>query len=78
MPRVSGADGRPPRVVRSLNLKPEDLEVHNLALQAKFATIAEHEVRWAGEHLDDAEIVIVAYGTAVVVTPDADAAQPLE
>ncbi len=37
---LSGADGRPPRVVRSLHLKPEDLEVHNLHLQAKYATIA--------------------------------------
>ncbi len=64
---LSGADGREPRVVRSLNLKPEDLEIHNIALQAKFATIAEHEVRWAGEHLDDAEIAVVAYGTAARV-----------
>jgi len=36
-------------------------------LQAKFATIAEREVRWAGEHLEDAEIVIVADGTAARV-----------
>lgn len=64
---LSGADGRKPRVVRSLNLKPEDLEVHNLHLQAKFATIANREVRWAGEHLEDAEIVVVAYGTAARV-----------
>ncbi|HEY6014613.1 MAG TPA: 3-methyl-2-oxobutanoate dehydrogenase subunit VorB [Candidatus Limnocylindrales bacterium] len=64
---LSGADGRKPRVVHSLDLKPEDLEVHNLALQAKFAEIAEHEVRWAGEYLEDAEIVVVAYGTAARV-----------
>ena len=64
---ITGADGRPPRVVRSLNLQPEDLEVHNLRLQAKLATIAEREVRWAGECLDDAEIVVVAYGTAARV-----------
>ena len=64
---LSGADGRKPRVVHSLDLKPEDLEVHNLALQAKFAQIAEHEVRWAGEYLEDAEIVVVAYGTAARV-----------
>jgi 2-oxoglutarate ferredoxin oxidoreductase subunit alpha len=64
---ITGADGRKPRVVHSLDLKPEDLEVHNLALQAKFAAIAEHEVRWAGEHLDDAEIAVVAYGTAARV-----------
>jgi 2-oxoglutarate ferredoxin oxidoreductase subunit alpha len=64
---LTGADGRKPRVVHSLDLKPEDLEIHNLALQAKFAAISEHEVRWAGEHLDDAEIVVVAYGTAARV-----------
>ena len=46
---LTGADGRPPRVVRSLHLRPEDLEAHNRHLQAKYATIAEREVRWAGE-----------------------------
>jgi len=61
---LSGADGRPSRVVKSMHLLPEDLERHNRALQAKYATISEREVRWAGEDLDDAEIAIVAYGTA--------------
>ena len=36
-------------------------------MQAKFAAIAEREVRWAGEQLEDAEIVIVAYGTSARV-----------
>ena len=64
---VAGADGRPPRVVRSVHLRPEDLEEHNRVLQAKFAAISECEVRWAGEHLEDAEIAIVAYGTSARV-----------
>ena len=64
---VTGADGRPPRVVKSMHLEPEDLEVHNRHLQAKFAEITAREVRWAGEHLDGAELVIVAYGTAARV-----------
>lgn len=64
---LSGADGRPPRIVRSLHLRPEDLEDHNRALQAKYAGISEREVRWAEEDLDDAEIAIVAYGTAARV-----------
>jgi Pyruvate:ferredoxin oxidoreductase and related 2-oxoacid:ferredoxin oxidoreductases, alpha subunit len=64
---LSGADGRPPRVVRSLHLRPEDLEAHNRRLQAKFSSITEREVRWAGERLEDAEIVVVAYGTAARV-----------
>ena len=64
---VTGAAGRPPRVVRSLHIKPEDLEVHNAHLQAKFAAIADREVRHDGEQLDDADLVIVAYGTAARV-----------
>jgi 2-oxoglutarate ferredoxin oxidoreductase subunit alpha len=68
---LTGADGRAPRVVRSLHLQPEKLEEHNRELQAKFATIAEREVRWAGEQLDDAEVVVVAYGTAARVAHSA-------
>jgi 2-oxoglutarate ferredoxin oxidoreductase subunit alpha len=64
---LEGAAGRPPRVVRSLNLRPEGLEDHNRSLQAKYATITERETRWAGEDLEAAEIVIVAYGTAARV-----------
>lgn len=64
---LTGADGRPARIVRSLHLRPEDLEAHNTTLQAKYATIAEREVRWVAEQLEDAEIAIVAYGTAARV-----------
>jgi 2-oxoglutarate ferredoxin oxidoreductase subunit alpha len=64
---LTGADGRAPRVVRSLHLNPEDLEEHNRRLQAKFATIAACETRWTGEALEDAEVVLVAYGTSARV-----------
>ncbi|MEO5964273.1 MAG: transketolase C-terminal domain-containing protein, partial [Candidatus Limnocylindrales bacterium] len=64
---LRGAAGRSPRVVRSLHLLPEDLEAHNVHLQAKYATIAEREVRFATESLEDAEIAVVAYGTAARV-----------
>jgi len=64
---LTGADGRSPRVIRSLHLLAEDLEAHNERLQAKFASITQREVRWATEDLDDAEIGIVAYGTAARV-----------
>ncbi|HJW21499.1 MAG TPA: 3-methyl-2-oxobutanoate dehydrogenase subunit VorB [Candidatus Limnocylindrales bacterium] len=62
-----GASDHEPRVVKSLDLLPENLERHNLELQAKFREIEAHEVRWAGEALHDAEIAIVAYGTAARV-----------
>jgi len=65
--RLTGAAGRPPRIVRSLHLRPEALETHNVALQAKYGQLAAREVRWAGEELDGAEIAIVAYGTAARV-----------
>ncbi|MFN8623893.1 MAG: 3-methyl-2-oxobutanoate dehydrogenase subunit VorB [Chloroflexota bacterium] len=61
---VEGADGRPPRVVKSLHLHADDLERHNRHLAAKVAELAASEVRWAGDGLDDAELVVVAYGTA--------------
>jgi 2-oxoglutarate/2-oxoacid ferredoxin oxidoreductase subunit alpha len=64
---LTGAAARSPRVVRSLHLRPEDLESHDRHLQEKFARIAERETRWAGELIDDAEIVLVAYGTSARV-----------
>jgi 2-oxoglutarate/2-oxoacid ferredoxin oxidoreductase subunit alpha len=65
--QLTGANGREPRVVRSLHLAPEDLEKHNQHLQQKYAQIERNEVRFATEDLDDAEIAIVAYGTAARV-----------
>lgn len=64
---LGGAMDRAPRVVRSLHLKPEDLERANEVLQATYAEITANEIRWAGESLEDAEIVLVAYGTAARV-----------
>ena len=65
--QLTGADGRARRVVRSLHLRPEELEDHNRRLQAKYATIAELETRWAAERLEDADVVVVAYGTSARV-----------
>ncbi len=64
---LTGADGREPRVVRSLHLKPEALEAHNRHLRVKENAIRDAEIRWAGERLEDADLVIVAYGTAARV-----------
>jgi 2-oxoglutarate ferredoxin oxidoreductase subunit alpha len=64
---LSGADGREPRVVKSLHIKPEDLEAHNRHLRGKEARIRDAETRWAGEQLEDADLVVVGYGTAARV-----------
>jgi 2-oxoglutarate/2-oxoacid ferredoxin oxidoreductase subunit alpha len=65
---LAGADGRPPRVVKSLHLDPEDLEEHNRELQATYREIERREVRWEGDELADADLVIAAYGTAARVS----------
>ncbi|HEY3336784.1 MAG TPA: 3-methyl-2-oxobutanoate dehydrogenase subunit VorB [Candidatus Limnocylindrales bacterium] len=64
---IEGADGREPRVVRSLHIQPADLEAHNNVLQATYRELVAREPRWAGELLDDAEVVVVGYGTAARV-----------
>jgi 2-oxoglutarate ferredoxin oxidoreductase subunit alpha len=60
---LTGCEGRPKRKISSAELVPERLYRHNLALQAKYATIVQNEQRWAGSNLEDAELVVVAYGT---------------
>jgi len=64
---LDGAAGREPRVIKSLHLRPEDLEQHDIALQETYAQITANEIRWAGEALEGAEVVLVAYGTAARV-----------
>ncbi len=51
-------------VITSLELKPEVMEQHNLHLQRKYAEIREKEVRFETQHMDDAEYMIVAFGSA--------------
>jgi 2-oxoglutarate ferredoxin oxidoreductase subunit alpha len=68
---LTGAVGRPARVIKSIDLDPEVLEKRNLALQHKYREIARHEVRWEGWQLQDAEFAIVAYGTAARVASSA-------
>ncbi len=51
-------------VITSLELKPEIMEQRNLALQEKYREIKEKEVRYETQQLDDAEYMIVAFGSA--------------
>ena len=68
---LTGAAGRPARVIKSIDLVPDVLEKRNIALQRKYAEISRQEVRWATESMDDAEYVLVAYGTAARVARSA-------
>jgi 2-oxoglutarate ferredoxin oxidoreductase subunit alpha len=61
---LTGAQGRPKNVITSIRIDPEGLEAHNRHLQEKLSLIRGCEVRYREYWLDDAELVIVAYGTA--------------
>jgi len=61
---LRGANGRPKRVVSSIHLQPEEEEVFNQTLQARLAVIRRNEVRFVEYALDDAEYVVVGFGTA--------------
>ncbi|MCD6093453.1 MAG: 3-methyl-2-oxobutanoate dehydrogenase subunit VorB [Candidatus Omnitrophica bacterium] len=60
---VTGCKEREPNVIRSLFLKEGVLEEHNKKLQRKFAEIEKREIRYEEKNTEDAEIILVAYGT---------------
>jgi len=61
---VTGAEGRERRYLTSIYLKPEDEEVTNIRLLERWHEIEDHEVRYKGYYLDDAEYVVIGFGTA--------------
>ena len=61
---LTGAKGRDPRVITSIYIDPAEEEVFNLKLVEKQKEIEANEVRFSSLLLEDAEIAIVAYGTA--------------
>ena len=61
---LTGARGRPGRHLKSLLLKEGELESHNRLLQEKYAEIRKHEVRYDEKDVEDAEMIVAAFGTA--------------
>ncbi len=59
-----GAMDRERRILSSIYLDPFDEEVMNYRLLERWRVIEENEVRYKEYFLEDAEIVIVGYGTA--------------
>ncbi len=59
-----GAQGRPRNVLTSTYIDPEDEEQINLRLLRRWKEIETNEVRYRAYYLDDAEIVVVGFGTA--------------
>lgn len=55
-------------IITSLDLIPERLEAHNAKLQAKYKEIEENEILFEEIQCDDADFVIVAYGTSARIS----------
>ena len=62
---------RPINVITSLELRPEAMEQHNLHLQAKYAEIRKNEVRYEELQTEDADYLIVAFGSAARIAQKA-------
>lgn len=65
---LNGCAGRERRVIRSYDLRPGKLEEWNLRRLERFKAIIANEVRYDGRDCDNAEIIVVAYGTSARVS----------
>jgi len=68
---LTGCKGRTPNIIKSFYLKEGDLEKFNLTLQKKYKVIQQKEQRWESLFLDDAKIIVVAYGTMARIVKSA-------
>jgi 2-oxoglutarate ferredoxin oxidoreductase subunit alpha len=68
---LTGCKGRKPNIVKSFYMLEGDLEKFNLTLQKKYKAICQKEQRYEGLFLDDAKIILVAYGTMARIAKSA-------
>ena len=68
---LTGANGRDPNVISSINMGAQNLETYNLHLQSKLKEIEQaSELRYEAHQLDDADFAIIAFGTASRASPN--------
>lgn len=63
--------GRKPNILTSLELKPEIMEERNLHLQRKYQEIKDNEVRYETKNTEDADYIIVSFGSAARISEKA-------
>lgn len=68
---LTGAKGRPPRLIRSLLMQPGALEAHNFHLAEKYARMQKDEPLAESLGCDGADLVLVAFGTSARVAKQA-------
>ena len=59
---VTGCAGREPVAIRSLFLGENELEEHNYRLGEDYRRVEREALRWDAVQVDDADVVLVAYG----------------
>lgn len=68
---LSGAKGRAPNIVRSFFLPEGVLETYNETLRKKWETIKKNEQRYETYRTDDAQCLIIAYGSQARIATEA-------
>ena len=68
---VGRTKNRKPNIITSLELKSEVMEERNLHLQEKYNTIQEKEVRYETQQMEDADYIIVSFGSAARIAEKA-------
>lgn len=68
---LRGCKGRKPNVIKSLYMGEGELERRNYILQEKYRRIKEKEVRYTTLGIEDAQLIIVAFGIAARISSSA-------
>jgi len=68
---LTGASGRPARMIRSLLFDTKEEEEHNWKLFRKYQLMEQNEVRYETFLLDDADMALLAYGIAARIAKGA-------
>ncbi|MFH1541400.1 MAG: 3-methyl-2-oxobutanoate dehydrogenase subunit VorB [Elusimicrobiota bacterium] len=69
--KLDGCKDREPRLMRSLIMEEGGLEKHNWHLKEKYDEIKKNEIRYEADFIDDAEIIVVAFGIAARICKSA-------
>ena len=65
---LTGAKGRPQRVLKSLYLKDGELTAHNWKLHQKYEAMKKDEIRYEEVFVEDADLILVAFGSAARIS----------
>jgi 2-oxoglutarate ferredoxin oxidoreductase subunit alpha len=68
---LTGCKGRKANLIKSIYLKEGALEAFNLSLQRKYKAICQAQQRYDATEVEDAKIILVAYGTMARIAQSA-------